>query len=84
MTRPSIRSSSSQTLQEQEMTNDALSIVKAAIDAVNPYTAVQTHILGTKPGSLRIGSNTYKEQDYDSAVIVSFGKASSAMAVATV
>lgn len=65
------------------MTQNALAIVKAAIDAVDPHTAVQTHVMG-KPGSLQIGSNTYKENDYDQVVLISFGKASSAMAVAAV
>ena len=65
------------------MTKDALSIVKQAIAAVNPYTAVQSHV-NADNGRFQVGSKEYSANSYDTVLVVSFGKASSAMAMAVV
>jgi len=66
------------------MTQDALFIVKEAIAAVNPLTAVKSHMMMAERGSLRVGFKEYNEKHYDNVVLVAFGKASSAMAKAAV
>ena len=65
------------------MTEDALSICKEGINAVNPSMAVKRHIsiLG---GILRIDNKEYNVNDYESILLVAFSKASSAMAVACI
>ena len=65
------------------MTKDALEIVKEAIRAVDPWTAVQTHLKGSE-GCLKVGPITYRAEDYDDIILVAFGKASSSMAKAVV
>jgi glycerate 2-kinase len=63
------------------MRRDALEIIKQAIQAVDPYTAVKTHFR-IKDNTLQIGEDQIKLQDYNQIVLVSFGKASAAMATA--
>jgi glycerate-2-kinase len=81
---------SSRTEEECQMTTDALEIVKEAIRAVNPSNAVKRHVrVVTSNGMLQIGAGsgndqTYKDKDFDSVLILAFGKASSAMATACV
>lgn len=68
--------------QEQEMTHHALEIVKEAIQAVDPYTAVKSHFRLLDDSTLEIGDSRFKLNDFDKIALVSFGKASSAMATA--
>ena len=83
--------SSKQTENERQMTDDALRIVAKAIESVNPSTAIQSSLSATddKAKVLAVADPTskreirYKREDYDEVVVVSFGKASSAMALAT-
>ena len=76
----------SRTDAECQMTRDALSIVDHAIQAVDPYKAVQKHLKFGENGCLTTttsGDNKPKEyshQDFDEIVLIAFGKASSAMA----
>ena len=71
-----------QTPLEQTMTRHALDIVKKGIHAVDPKTAIQAHFR-IEGNTVRIGSNqSVNLEDYDEVVVVAFGKASSAMAVA--
>lgn len=79
-----------QTESEMEMTKDALSICHAAIDAVNPSNAIHSHFSYDKDtGRLHLlhrstgESLTYDVSKYDNVFIASFGKAASAMALAT-
>ncbi|KAI2502566.1 MOFRL family [Fragilaria crotonensis] len=83
--------STSRTQEEVQMTTDALEIVKEAIRAVNPSNAVKRHVRVLSDGLLQIGSGTgsgndqtYNSKDFDSVLILAFGKASSAMATACV
>jgi glycerate-2-kinase len=74
---------------EHEMKRDVLKIINEAIRAVDPYSAVKSHFrmlddtsleIGTqKTGTTRINLN-----EYDKILVVSFGKASAAMATAVV
>jgi glycerate-2-kinase len=71
------------------MTHDALQIVCSAIHAVDPYTAIRSS-LQRKVDVLQIRRSIGKQdendidlKDYDEIVLVAFGKASSAMATAT-
>lgn len=75
-------SSSLQTPTEKEMTRHALQIVQKAIQAVDPAQAVRSHFRLSSDGStLVIGDKDHLNcVDYDEFVLVSFGKASSAMA----
>jgi len=69
------------------MTDDALAMVQKAIDAVNPYQAVQTHLLkgnGQDVASLSVEDQIYRASEFESVLLISFGKASSAMAVSTI
>jgi glycerate 2-kinase len=83
---------------EQDMTKQALQIVDKAIQAVNPYTAIQ-NTLHRKDNLLQIRTTlndgdddddddddsslqTIKLQNYQQILVVAFGKASSAMAAA--
>lgn len=79
----SYRFSSTQTPEESQMTQDALTIVKEAIRAVDPATAVNTHVESFN-GRLEIGSKQYHARDYDRIILLAFGKASSAMATALI
>lgn len=72
-----------QTPEEVSMTQDALSCIDQAIAAVNPYTAVQAHIQHQDTGVV-MGNQTYMQEDYDQILMLSFGKASSAMSKAVV
>lgn len=73
------------------MTNDALTITKAAIKAVDPFKAVSTHLTyspETHTLSILDRSNnnqvmSYNLDDFSNIYIASFGKAASAMALAT-
>ena len=69
---------------EQQMTKDALDIVHKAIHAVDPYTAVRNHFKVQDDGkTLCRGSSQMIPLDkYKEIVLVSFGKASAAMATA--
>jgi glycerate-2-kinase len=66
------------------MTQHALAIVNVAIRAVDPWTAVKTHVKTNGQASLQIGSTLYNTTNYDKIILVAFGKASSAMARALV
>jgi glycerate 2-kinase len=69
------------------MTDDALAILRKAIDAVNPFTAVQAHLKlgGDEDGlSLTAGTYRYPASDVNDVLLVAFGKASSAMASSAV
>jgi glycerate 2-kinase len=74
---------------EQDMKRDALQILDQAIRAVDPYTAVRSHFrVLDHNATLEIGSEKNATsrclKDFDKIVVVSFGKASSAMATAVV
>jgi glycerate 2-kinase len=78
-------SSSLQTPTEKEMTRHALQIVHKAIQAVDPAQAIRSHFRLSSDGStLKIGDKEHLSLDYDEFVLVSFGKASSAMAATVV
>ena len=87
----SLGSTSKQTENERQMTDDALRILAKAIESVNPSTAIQNSLSATDDNAkvLVVTDPTskreirYKREDYDEVVVVSFGKASSAMALAT-
>ena len=64
------------------MKHDAISIVKHAIQAVDPYTAVKSHFQLQENKILNIGEDKLQLNDYEDLVLVAFGKASSAMATA--
>mmetsp|Transcript_16502 Transcript_16502/g.37904 ORF Transcript_16502/g.37904 Transcript_16502/m.37904 type:complete len:580 (-) Transcript_16502:2592-4331(-) len=68
--------------EEQEMTRDAMKIIKDAIQAVDPYTAIRSNLVRTDDTlSLKRGGEKFDlAKDYDEIVLVAFGKASSAMA----
>ena len=70
------------TRQEQEMTGHALEIVKEAIQAVDPYAAVESNFRLSDDSTLEIGNSQFNLDNFDKIVLVSFGKASSAMATA--
>jgi glycerate 2-kinase len=75
------------TEQERRMTEDALTIVKRGIEAVDPYKAVRAHfeVKDHNNNELCIGTETTLDLDrYNQLVLVAFGKASSAMATAVV
>jgi glycerate 2-kinase len=75
------------TEQERRMTEDALTIVKQGIEAVDPYKAVRAHfeVKDHNNNELCIGTETTLDLDrYNQLVLVAFGKASSAMATAVV
>mmetsp|Transcript_15535 Transcript_15535/g.33576 ORF Transcript_15535/g.33576 Transcript_15535/m.33576 type:complete len:649 (-) Transcript_15535:1412-3358(-) len=78
-----------QTDEERQMTKDALQIISAAIESVNPTTAIENCVLKDPAGfvlkdpTLSSRTITYHRSDYDEVLIVSFGKASSAMALTT-
>ena len=67
---------------EQEMTRHALEIVEEAIQAVDPYTAVKSHFRLLGDSTLEVGDSHFKLDDFDKIALVSFGKASTAMASA--
>jgi len=77
-----------QTQNERKMTKDALSIVTAAIAAVNPSKAVESH-LSVSVSTLRLldrsteKTSTYNMENYDRIYIAAFGKAAASMALAT-
>lgn len=63
------------------MTADALKIIREAIRAVNPYTAIQSCV--KREGNiLKVSDSSWDLAEYDEIVLVGFGKASSAMATA--
>ena len=76
-----------QTENERQMTEDALQILTKAIQSVNPRTAIQNCLSSDDAGHFIVADPTskrkisYKRDDYDEVVIVSFGKASSTMAL---
>jgi len=80
-----------QTTLEQQMTKDALTITNAAIKAVNPFQAVSTHLsYSSETNTLTIQNRSninevisYNLHDFSKIYIASFGKAASAMALAT-
>ena len=69
------------------MTDDALEILTKAIQSVNPRTAIQNCLSSGDGGDFIVTDPTskrkisYKLDDYDEVIIVSFGKASSTMAL---
>eukprot|EP00980_Cylindrotheca_fusiformis_P026727 scaffold17113_cov64-Cylindrotheca_fusiformis.AAC.1 len=79
----------------KEMKHDALQIINHAIEAVNPYVAVQSHVrVNNEKGNLEVGSHHMDSSmssfhlgdngGFEKIVVISFGKASSAMATALV
>ena len=72
------------------MTIDALAIVEQAIQAVDPYTAIRSHLSVSGGGEkLMVGAagsslREYDLKDFDDIVVLAFGKASSAMATAVI
>ncbi|CAB9527589.1 Glycerate kinase [Seminavis robusta] len=64
------------------MTDDALSIVQKAIDAVDPYAAIRSNVhFDSETNSLQVGAaKSLDLNQFDDVVLVAFGKASSAMA----
>lgn len=82
------------TIEEAQMTCDARTIYQAAIDAVDPETAVRNRFQHLHGSTFRVfgGTNddgsaaiTYDvEHDFDEILVVGFGKASAAMAAAVV
>ena len=82
--------SSSSNQEEQDMTKDAMLIIGAAIQAVDPYAAVRSNLIRVDD-TLKIGRNKKDTNlqinlldDIDEIIIVAFGKASSSMATAVV
>jgi glycerate 2-kinase len=80
---------SSRTTEEIQMTQDALSIVTEAIDAVNPSNAIRRHLrVNPKTDQLEVGGQNsestillyHDPNKYRRVLLLSFGKASSAMA----
>ena len=70
--------SSEQTEKERQMTDDALQILTKAIQSVNPRTAIQNCLSGDGGDFIVIDPTSkrkisYKRDDYDEVVIVSFG-----------
>ncbi len=96
---PSVTAStlSSQTLNEIQMSQDALEISKAAIHAVDPQVAIEKHLIFSKENmtltvkdssitTITNNNNNNKEhiynlKAYDSILICAFGKAATAMAL---
>ena len=78
---PIRRLASSNNQDEQAMTRDAMQIVQHAIAAVDPYAVIRSNIvreenvLNFKNANFKLDLST----DYDEIILVSFGKASSAM-----
>ena len=65
------------------MRRDAVDILQNAIDAVDPYTAVRNHFQ-RMDNKIYIGEKSLDLESYEEIVVVAFGKASSAMATATI
>lgn len=83
----------STTSDKHDMKRDALQIVNEAIRAVDPYSAVRSHFRVSSENTketLEIGNamkndpSRYDLKEFEKIVVVSFGKASSAMATAVV
>lgn len=81
------------TIEERQMTMDALGIIQDAIKAVNPYTAIQSCLKRENDNVLKISTDSSSSTSssfsldlttYDKIVVIAFGKASSAMATAVV
>lgn len=70
------------------MRRDCRDILRSAIAAVDPRAAVQRHVVVPENSngdvSITIGGRQYYPKDYDTILLVGFGKASSAMAAAVV
>ena len=72
---------------ERQMTDDALQILAKAKESVKPRTAIQSCLSTGHDGDLVLtdlatkSTISYKRGHYDEVVIVSFGKASSTMAL---
>jgi glycerate-2-kinase len=63
------------------MTRDAMQIIQDAIQAVDPYTVIQSNIV-REDNTLNFKQEDLKldlSKDYDKIILVAFGKASSAM-----
>ncbi|GKZ00444.1 hypothetical protein MPSEU_000997000 [Mayamaea pseudoterrestris] len=77
-------SSKEQTPEESRMTRDCLNILQSAIRAVDPATAIRTHLQkhDASNKSFKIGDRLYDLDSYEQILLIGFGKASSAMAVA--
>jgi glycerate-2-kinase len=65
------------------MAQDCESIYKAAIRSVDPSIAIHNK-LELKGALLQVGDRSYNLESYDEALVLAFGKASSAMASAVV
>jgi len=80
-------SSDEMTVNEQQMKIDALKIVNEAIRAVDPGVAIRDRLILEEDNKLIAKDTTrkvvYDLSDYDNIRIISFGKASAAMALAT-
>ena len=77
-----------QTELEREMTRDALTITMSAIEAVNPFKAVHSHLQLHDSNIKLLDRSTgefysYDLTKYETIFISSFGKAASSMALAT-
>jgi len=77
--------SSDMTDNEQQMKIDALKIINEAIRAVDPSVAIRDRLILDEEDNQLIAKDTsrYDLSDYDNIRIISFGKASAAMALAT-
>ena len=69
-------SSSSKSVEEE-----VLEICQAGIKAVDPKVAIETHLKCPQVGQLQLQELLYHECDFDKVVLITFGKASSRMAV---
>ena len=69
---------------EEAMKRDCREMIDAAIAAVSPIEAVQRHLHCDEANHLRIGDDTVNLQEIERIVLISFGKASAAMAVGVV
>lgn len=79
----SMSSSTDDDFHNKRMKQDALQIIRKSIQAVDPYSSVNSHLRCTND-LLQIGNTQYSLGDYDKIVLIAFGKASSAMATAVV
>ena len=79
-------SSSNQSPSEAQMTKDALKISQAAINAVDPQTAIDKHLSYDPPTQcVQINTHSYclSKETYDDIFICAFGRAATSMAIQT-
>ncbi|WP_462137983.1 glycerate kinase type-2 family protein [Candidatus Mycalebacterium sp.] len=68
-------------MSNKTLRKDAMKILDAAIEAVNPERCVFEHV-SVKGNSLKVDNKTYDLSSYGEIFVVSFGKAAAAMATA--